>query len=205
MVVEARPWSHTLSKQPNVDLSNVTAEHSLGKGAVVQRKRGRPKKQTEASLGGSKGDVLTLPELTKRRLSDMCDDLGRLGKSSDVEQKRRRLGEVLTLQELLTEGVGWFTIKPTVTIVALGRRRYSYHRCVDCWKKGSRTQKEKIVALITLKQRQQKTTACEFFYAKETLTCGLLLSTRSPRQFWALLSNSSALSTTVEGRELPGE
>ena len=125
-----------MSKQPNVGLSNVTAEHSLGKGAVVKRKRGRPKKQTEASSGGSEGDVLTLPELTKRRLSDMCDDLGRLGKSSDVEQKRCRLGEVLTLQELLTEGVGWFTIKPAVTIVALVRRRYSYHHCVHCWKKG---------------------------------------------------------------------
>ena len=125
-----------MSKQPNVGLSNVTAEHSLGKGAVVKRKRGRPKKQTEASSGGSEGDVLTLPELTKRRLSDMCDDLGRFGKSSDIEQKRCRLGEVLTLQELLTEGVGWFTIKPAVTIMALVRRRYSYHRCVDCWKKG---------------------------------------------------------------------
>ena len=80
MVVEARPWSATMSKQPNVDLPNVTAEHSLGKGAVVKRKRGRPKKQTEASLGGSEGYVLTLPELTKRRLSVMCDALGRLGK-----------------------------------------------------------------------------------------------------------------------------
>ena len=53
VVVEARPWSHMMSKQPNVGLSNVTAEHSLGKGAVVKRKRGRPKKQTEASLGGT--------------------------------------------------------------------------------------------------------------------------------------------------------
>ena len=112
-----------MSKQPNVDLPDVTAEHSLGKGAAIMRKRGRPKKQTEVSLGGSEGEVLTLPELTKIRLSDMCDD--RLVKSSDVEQKRSRLGEVLTLQELLTEGVGWFTIKPAVTIVALGRRRYS--------------------------------------------------------------------------------
>ena len=73
----------------------------------------------------------------------MCDDLGRLGKSSDLEQKRSRLGEVLTLQELLTEGVGWFTIKPAVTIVALGRRRYSYHRCVDCSKKGVQNTKRK--------------------------------------------------------------
>ena len=123
MEVKARPWSPTMSKQPNVDLPDVTAEHSLGKGAAIMRKRGRPKKQTEVSLGGSEGAVLTLPELTKIRLSDMCEDLGRLVKSSDVEQKRSRLGEVLILQELLTEGVGWFTIKPAVTIVALGRRR----------------------------------------------------------------------------------
>ena len=116
MEVKARPWSPTMSTQPNVDLPNVTAEHSLGKGAAVRRKRGRPKKQRETSLGGS--------ELTKRRLSDICDDLSRLGKSSDVEQKRSRLGELLTLQELLTGGVGWFSIKPAVTIVALGRRRY---------------------------------------------------------------------------------
>ena len=141
-----------MSKQPNVGLSNVTTEHSLGKGAVVKRKRGRSKKQTEPSLGGSEGDVLTLPELTKRRLSDMCDDLGRLGKSSDVEQKRSRLGEVLTLQELLTEGVGWFTIKPAVTIVALGRRRYSYHRCVDCWKKGVQKTEEIYRLRVLLRQ-----------------------------------------------------
>ena len=108
----------------------------------------------------------------------MCDDLGRLGKSSDVEQKRSRLGEVLTLQELLTEGVGWFTIKPAVTIVALDIRTTVVS---IVGRKGSRTQKENIVALITLKQRQKKSTACEFFYAKETLTCGSLLSTRSPR------------------------
>ena len=65
----------------------------------------------------------------------MCADRG-LGKCSDVERKRIRLGEVLTLQQLLTEGDGWFTIKPSETIVALGRRRYSYHRCVECEKKG---------------------------------------------------------------------
>ena len=103
------------------------AEHGLEKSSestTVKRKQGRPKKQTEASLGGCED------------LSDMCDDLCRLGKSSDVERKRSRLGQVPTLQELLTEGVGWLTIKPAVTIVALGRRQYSYHRCVDCWKKG---------------------------------------------------------------------
>ena len=122
--VRGRPWSHTMSNQSNVELPIVTAEHSLGKSTAVRRKQGRPKKQTEASLGGREG------------LSDMCDELCLLGKSSDIEQKRSRLGQVLTLQELLTEGVGWFIIKPAVTIVALGMHRYSYHRCVDCWKKG---------------------------------------------------------------------
>ena len=65
----------------------------------------------------------------------MCAELG-LEKGSDLERKRIRLGEVLTLQQLLTIGVGWFTIKLSETIVALGRRRYSYHRCVECGKKG---------------------------------------------------------------------
>ena len=97
-----------MSNQPNGELPIVTAEHSLGKSTAVKRKQGRPKKQTEASLGGREG------------LSDMCDELSLLGKSSDIEQKRSRLGQVLTLQELLTEGVGWFIIKPAVTIVALG-------------------------------------------------------------------------------------
>ena len=93
------------------------------KSTTVKRKRGRPKKQTEASFGRSE------------ELPDMCAEHG-LGKSSDVERKRIRLGEVLILQQLLTKGVGWFTIKPSVTIVALGRRRYSYHSCVECGKKG---------------------------------------------------------------------
>ena len=43
-----------------------------------------------------------------------------------------------TGQQLLRKGVGWFTIKPSVTIVALDGRRYSYHRCVECGKKGLR-------------------------------------------------------------------
>ena len=67
----------------------------------------------------------------------MCAEHG-LEKSFDVERKRIRRGEVLTLQQLLKKGVGWFTIKPSVTIIALGRRRYSYHRCVECGRKGLR-------------------------------------------------------------------
>ena len=151
-----------MSKQPNVELPIVTAEHSLGKSTAVKRKRGRPKKQTEASFGrsaelpdmcamhglGKSSESTTVKRKRGRpkkqtessfgrseELPDMCVKHG-LGKSSDVERKRFRLGEVLTLQQLLTKGVGWFTIKPSVTIVALGRRRYSYHRCVECGKKG---------------------------------------------------------------------
>ena len=62
-----------------------------------------------------------------------------------------------------------------------------------------------MVVLSSLKQRQKNSTACEFFYDKETLTCGSLLSMRSPRQLWVLLSKRSALSTKTEGRELRGE
>ena len=157
--VRGRPWSHTMSKQPNVELPIVTAEHSLGKSTAEKRKRGRPKKQTD--LGRSKylpdmcaehglekssentsvkrkqgrpkkqtyfGSSTHLPDMcaehgiekssestrVKRKrgrpkkqteaslggregLSDMCDKLCRLGKSSDVERKRSRLGQVLTL------------------------------------------------------------------------------------------------------------
>ena len=105
-----------MSKQTSVELPNVTAENPVGQSVAGKRKRGGPKKATEASLGGREG---------------LCD-----GKSSDVERKRSRLGQILTLQELLTESVGCFTIKPAVTIVALSRHRYSYHRCVDCWEKA---------------------------------------------------------------------
>ncbi len=121
--VRGRPWSHNISKQPNVELPIVTAEHSLGKSTAVKRTRGRPNKQTGASFGRSE------------ELPDMCAEHG-LGKSSDVERKRTSLAELITLQQLLTKCVGWFTVKPSVKIVALGRRSCSYHRCVECEKKG---------------------------------------------------------------------
>ena len=71
-----------MSKQTSVELPNVTAENPVGQSVAGKRKRGGPKKATEASLGGREG---------------LCD-----GKSSDVEPKRSRLGQILTLQELLT-------------------------------------------------------------------------------------------------------
>ena len=162
--VRGRPWSHTMSKNPNVELPIVTAEHSLGKSTAVKGKRGRPKKQTEASFDrsaelpdmcavhglGKSSESITVKRKRGRpkkqteasfgrseELPDMCAEHG-LEKSSDVERKRIRLGEVFTLQQMLTKGVGWFTIKSSVTIVALGRRRYSNHLCAECGKKGLR-------------------------------------------------------------------
>ena len=206
-----------MSKQLNVELPIVTAEHSLGKSTAVKRKRGRPKKQTEASFDrsaelpdmcavhglGKSSESITLKRKRGRpkkqteasfgrseELPDMCAEHG-LEKSSDVERKRIRLGEVLTLQQLITKGVGWFTIKPSVTIVALGRRRYSYHRCVECWKKGLWDAEGKY--------------SCVDHPEAEILTCGSLLSTRLRSQLWVFLSKRSALSTTTEGRELLGE
>ena len=44
--VRGRPWSYSMSKQVNVELPIVTAEHGLGKSTAVKRKPGRPKKQT---------------------------------------------------------------------------------------------------------------------------------------------------------------
>ena len=41
----------------------------------------------------------------------------------------------ITLDELQKGGVGSFTIKPAVTIAAVGRRRFAYHSCVECRKK----------------------------------------------------------------------
>ena len=49
-------------------------------------------------------------------------------------------------------------------------------------------QKVNMVALKILKQIQNKPNACEFYYDKEILTCGSLLSTRSRSQFWVFLS-----------------
>ena len=95
----------------SAELPDMCAVHGVGTNSesiTLKRKRGRPKKQTEASFGRS------------QELPDMWAEHG-LEKSSDVERKRIRLEEVLTLKQLLTKGVGWFTIKPSVTIEALCR------------------------------------------------------------------------------------
>ena len=64
-----------MSKQPNVELPIVTAEHSLGKSTAVKRKRGRPKKETD--YGRSE------------ELPDMCAEHG-FGKSSESTTVKRK-------------------------------------------------------------------------------------------------------------------
>ena len=77
--VEVRgcPWSYTMSKQPNVELPMVTAEHGLGKSTAVKRKPGRTKKQT--AFGRSE------------ELPDMRAEHG-FGKSSESTTIKRKLG-----------------------------------------------------------------------------------------------------------------
>ena len=45
------------------------------------------------------------------------------------------MSSTVTLEELQKGGGGSFTIKPAVTIAAVGRRRFAYHSCVECRKK----------------------------------------------------------------------
>ena len=178
-------------KAPKQDMR---AEHGIGKSSestTVTRKRDRPKKQTEASFGRSE------------ELPDMCAAHG-LEKSPDVERKRIRLGEVLTLQQLLTKGVGWFTIQPSVTIVALGRRRYSYHHCVEYGKKGLR-EKGNMVALNILKQKQNKHRLRVLLRQGDLNIWVTAFDKVAVLIIYVCFSQISALSTTTEGSELLGD
>ena len=42
------------------------------------------------------------------------------------------VAKAVTLEELQKGDGGWFTITPAVTIAAMCRDRYSYHRCGEC-------------------------------------------------------------------------
>ena len=76
--VRGRPWLYTISKQPNVELPIVTAEHSLGKITTVKRKWGRPKKQIDFGR--------------REELPDMCAEhsFGKSSESTTVKRKRGR-------------------------------------------------------------------------------------------------------------------
>ena len=117
----------TMSKQTSIELPNTHADNHVGQSVAVKRKRGRPAKQTTVKLDETVETASTS--------ADHC-----CGKSSAAKRGRRTKpmlavtinAKVVTLEELQKGDGGWFTIKPTVTIVALCWDRYSYHRCVEC-------------------------------------------------------------------------
>ena len=110
-----------MSKQMSVELRNMHAENPVGQSVAVKRKRGRPAKQTTMKLDETVQTASTSAE-------------NRCGKSSPAKPGRHTqpMLTTVTLEELQKGNGGWFTIKPAVTIAALCRDRYSYHRCVEC-------------------------------------------------------------------------
>ena len=110
-----------MSKQMSVELPNMHAENPVGQSVAVKRKRGRPAKQTTMKLDETVQTASTSAE-------NSC------GKSSAAKPGRHTqpMLTTVTLEELQKGNGGWFTIKPAVTIAALCRDRYSYHRCVEC-------------------------------------------------------------------------
>ena len=71
-------------------------------------------------------------------------------------------GDAITLDELRKGGVGWFTIKPPVTIASVGRRRFGYHRCMECGKKTNQNTGGNMFASSTRMQIQKQRTAWRF-------------------------------------------
>ena len=116
-----------MSKQTSIELPNVTADNPVGQSVAGKRKRGRPAKLTTAKLDETVETASTSAEHS-------C------GKSSAAKRSRHAkpmltamtAAKAVTLEELQKGDGGWFTIKPAVTIAALCRDRYSYHRCVEC-------------------------------------------------------------------------
>ena len=105
----------------------MTADNPVGQSVAGKRKRGRPAKLTTAKLDETVETASTSAEHS-------C------GKNSAAKRSRHAkpmltamtAAKAVTLEELQKGDGGWFTIKPAVTIAALCRDRYSYHRCVGC-------------------------------------------------------------------------
>ena len=105
----------------------MSPDDNLGNHPVVKRKRARPSKQTEARFDES---------TTENNLAK----LAKVTESSSEQQRggyneARETGMVITFDELQKGGVGSFTIKPAVTVAAVGRHRFAYHSCMVCRKK----------------------------------------------------------------------
>ena len=160
----------------------MTAKHRLRKSTAVKRKRARPKKQREESFDRSE------------ELPDMDAELG-LGKSYDVERKRSHYTRRGTYTPAVANERCWLVyITPSLTIiVALGRRRYSYHRCVDCGKKGLQDAEGKYCCAEHPDAETKETYRLRVLLRQGgiIIICGSLLSTRSRSQFWVFLQFSA--------------
>ena len=118
---------HALSKQTSVELPNVHADNPVGKRVAVKRKLGRPAKQTRAKLDETVETASRSAEHSRGKIS-----AAKRGRQTKPMLTATTDAKAFTLEELQKEDGGWFTIKPAVTIAALCRDRYSYHRCVEC-------------------------------------------------------------------------
>ena len=92
-----------------------------------------------------------------------------------------------------------------MTIVALGRRRYSYHRCVECGKKGLRDAEGKYSCVDHPEAETKQTYRLRVLLRRGDLNMWVTAFDKVRSQFWVFLSKCSTLSTTTEGRELLGE
>ena len=149
---------HSHGKRANVTSSmSESAEHSHGKHANVTSSMSE---SAEHCLGKRANVTSSMSESAEH-------SLGKRANVTACEQQRGGYNEVrectdgvgVTLDELRKTDSGCFTIKPPVTIAYVGRRRYRYHRCVECGRKRSRTRKGNMVAATTLKQIQKRRTA----------------------------------------------
>ena len=98
----------------------------------VKRKRARPGKQTEARFDESTTEN-NLGKHAKVTASSSEQQRGGYNEAKEVRMSSN--AKAVTLEELQKGGGGSFTIKPAVTIAAVGRRRFAYHSCVECRKK----------------------------------------------------------------------
>ena len=116
-----------MSKQTSVEFPNVHVDNRVGKSVAVKRKRGRPAKQIKAKL-----DETVETASTSAEHSCGNSSATKRGRHTKPMLTAMTDAKAFTLEELQKEDGGWFTIKPAVTIAALCRDRYSYHRCVEC-------------------------------------------------------------------------
>ena len=113
----------------------------------VKRKRARPGKQTEARFDESTTEN-NLGKHAKVTASSSEQQRGGYNEAKEVRMSSN--AKAVTLEELQKGGGGSFTIKPAVTIAAVGRRRFAYHSCVECRKKTNQNTEGRYLLLLIL-------------------------------------------------------